>query len=155
MDYLHRYIKISKYFGRELVSKLPIMKLFIFSILVFLRTKRESVALRANIHFVGTLWYRFFKDRGRTSSIYVSIPKDFGFIVYCQSNIAFSELRKSTLKHFVKSVQTRSFFWSVFSRIWTVSVFSSNVGKYGPEQTPYLDTFHAVKFITFSKLMLK
>ena len=25
-----------------------------------------------------------------------------------------------------------------------LSVFSSNVGKYGPEKTPYLDTFHAM-----------
>ena len=25
-----------------------------------------------------------------------------------------------------------------------VSVFSPNAGKYGPEKTPYLDTFHAV-----------
>ena len=25
------------------------------------------------------------------------------------------------------------------------SVFSLNTGKYGPEKTPYLDTFHAVK----------
>ena len=37
--------------------------------------------------------------------------------------------------HCVKSVQIRSFFWSVFS---------PNAGKYGPEKTPYLDTFHAV-----------
>ena len=35
-----------------------------------------------------------------------------------------------------KSVQTRSFFWSVFSCIQT---------KYEPEKTPYLDTFHAVR----------
>ena len=28
---------------------------------------------------------------------------------------------------------------------WGVSlVFSPNAGKYGPEKTPYLDTFHAV-----------
>ena len=26
-----------------------------------------------------------------------------------------------------------------------LSVFSLNVGKYGPEKTPYLDTFHAVR----------
>ena len=39
------------------------------------------------------------------------------------------------LPHCVKSVQIRSFFWSLFSRIRT---------KYGPENTPYLDTFHAV-----------
>ena len=35
----------------------------------------------------------------------------------------------------VKSVQIRSYFWSVFSCIRT---------EYGPEITPYLDTFHAV-----------
>ena len=40
-------------------------------------------------------------------------------------------------KHGVKSVQTRSFFWSVFSCIWT---------EYGIEKTSYWDTFHAVKW---------
>ena len=39
-------------------------------------------------------------------------------------------------KHCVKSVQIRSFFWSVFSCILT---------EYGSEKTPYLDTFHGVK----------
>ena len=69
------------------------------------------------------------------------------------------------LLHCVKSVQIRSFFWSVFSRIQTeyrkirsislysvrmrenteyLSVFTPNAGKYGPKKTPYLDTFHAV-----------
>ena len=56
------------------------------------------------------------------------------------------------IKHCIKSVQIRSFFWSVFSRIRTEygeilyisSVFSPNAGKYEPEKTPYLDTFHAV-----------
>ena len=33
--------------------------------------------------------------------------------------------------HCVKSVQIRSYFWSVFN---------PNAGKYGPEITPYLDT---------------
>ena len=40
------------------------------------------------------------------------------------------------------------FFWSVFSRIRTEYgeiVFSPNAGKYGPEKTPYLDTFHTVR----------
>ena len=36
----------------------------------------------------------------------------------------------------VKSVEIRSFFWSVFSRIRT---------EYGPEKTPYLDNLHAVQ----------
>ena len=37
--------------------------------------------------------------------------------------------------HCEKCVRIRSFFWSVFS---------PNVGKYGLEKTPYLDTFYAV-----------
>ena len=37
--------------------------------------------------------------------------------------------------HRMKSVQIRSFFWSVFSCIWT---------EYRPEETPFLNTFHAV-----------
>ena len=39
--------------------------------------------------------------------------------------------------HCVKSVQIRSYFWSLFSCI------RLNTGKYGPEITPYLDAFHA------------
>ena len=61
--------------------------------------------------------------------------------------------------HFVKSVQIRSYFWSVFSCIrpeyedLQISVFSPSTGKYGLEITLYLDTFHAdvsVRFITQS-----
>ena len=37
--------------------------------------------------------------------------------------------------------QNMEFFWSVFS------IFSPNAGKYGPEKTPYLETFHAVSCI--------
>ena len=53
--------------------------------------------------------------------------------------------------HSLKSVQMRSYFWSVFSCIRTEygdllrkSLFSPNAGKHGPEITLYLDTFHAV-----------
>ena len=45
----------------------------------------------------------------------------------------------------VKTVQIRSYFWSVFSYI------QSNTGKYGPEITPYLDTFHAVMVFNKTK----
>ena len=48
--------------------------------------------------------------------------------------------------HYVKSVQIRSFFWSVYSCIRTEYGDLLNTGKYGPEKTPYLDTFHAVTF---------
>ena len=45
--------------------------------------------------------------------------------------------RRPTI-HCVKIVQIRSFFWSVFSCIRT------DTGKYEPEKTQCLDTFHAV-----------
>ena len=42
--------------------------------------------------------------------------------------------------------QIRCCFWSVFPCIQTEygDLFIPNTGKYGPEVTPYLDTFHAV-----------
>ena len=40
--------------------------------------------------------------------------------------------------HYVKSVQIRSFSSPYFPLFWL------NTGKYGPEKSPYLDTFHAV-----------
>ena len=51
----------------------------------------------------------------------------------------------------MESVQMRSFFWSVFSRIWTK--YRDLWSKYGPEKTPYLDTFHTVSKVY--KKMLK
>ena len=44
-------------------------------------------------------------------------------------------IKKLKAHHRVKIVQIR-----------TISVFSPNTGKYGPEITTYLDTFHAMKF---------
>ena len=44
------------------------------------------------VDFLGNLLSRFFKDRGPTSSIYVSTPKDLALTVCCQCNISFSEL---------------------------------------------------------------
>ena len=60
-----------------------------------------------------------------------------------------SEIVNYNTKRCVKSFQIQDFSWSVFSRIWTQYFVSlriqSNCGKYGPEKTSYLDTFHAVK----------
>ena len=51
--------------------------------------------------------------------------------------------------HCVKSVQIRSFFWSVFSRIWTeyeeilrISPYSVRTQKNTDQKTPRLGTFH-------------
>ena len=47
--------------------------------------------------------------------------------------------------HCVKSVQIRSFFWSVFSNIRTE--YGEKLPQKKPEKTPYFDNFHAVKFV--------
>ena len=95
--------------------------------------------------------------KGLTSQ--VGKPVELQFCEY--ANIAISDAQITCIVahcHCVKSVQILSYFWSVFSYIRTecgeiryLSVFSPNTGKYGPEITPYLDTFHAVcNIIRFS-----
>ena len=59
--------------------------------------------------------------------------------------------------HCVKSVQKRSFFWSIFSRIRTeyyLSVFRPNAEKYEPEKTPSLDAFYEVLVILIVQSIL-
>ena len=46
------------------------------------------------------------------------------------------------MSHCIKSVQIRSFFWSVFSRIWT-ELYSVRMRENTDQKTPYLDTFLA------------
>ena len=82
--------------------------MFIFLILVFLSTQRQSFALKelshvSKIDFVGALLSRYFEEQGATSSIYVSTPKYLALIVCCQSSISFSELWKSTIKFIIFS----------------------------------------------------
>ena len=73
-------------------------------------------------------------------------------------------LRNRFEKHCVKSVHIRSFFWSVFSRIrpeygeirieYGLSLRTHpNTGKYGPEKTPYVDIFHAMKNLRHGQSM--
>ena len=59
-------------------------------------------------------------------------------------------------KHCVKCPNTELFLVRIFPHSdwirWDtkyLSVFSLNEGKYGPEITPYLDTFHAVKYTNY------
>ena len=52
----------------------------------------------------------------------------------------------------MKSVQIRSFFWSIFSRILTE--YEDLLPKYGPEITPYLDNFHAEKAVSKECLLV-
>ena len=51
-------------------------------------------------------------------------------------------------KHCVKSVQIRSFFRSVFSRIWIRVRIQYEYEKMQTKKPPYLDTFHTVKIIS-------
>ena len=60
--------------------------------------------------------------------------------------------------HYVKSVQIHSFsgpYFPVFGlNTETFSLFSPNAGKYGPEKTPYWDTFHTACNTTTMSLCL-
>ena len=56
-------------------------------------------------------------------------------VMFALSSFSYAISIPSSL-HCVKSVQIRSYFWSVFP--------SSNARKYGPEITRYLETFHEV-----------
>ena len=56
-------------------------------------------------------------------------------IIYLLDNIVQPLKKVSDSLHYLKNVQIRSYFWSVFSCIRT---------EYGPEITLYLDIFHEV-----------
>ena len=78
----------------------------------------------------------------------------------CQVNFDEMNLEtcyKSDCQHCLKSVQIRSFFWSVFSRIRIERYFVSlciqfEYGKIRTRKTPYLDTFHAVQALQNKKM---
>ena len=56
-----------------------------------------------------------------------------------RSYISFnSEAFKKTLNDKLSGLESKSLREKI-------SIFSPNTGKYGPEKTPYLDTFHAVR----------
>ena len=74
-------------------------------------------------------YFRTENSNLRDSNIWeININTIIIFVIYC---------------HCVKSIQIRSFF---FCSVFRQFVFGLNTEKYGPEKTPYLDTFHAVQF---------
>ena len=88
---------------------LPLITLF--TILVFLSTEKQSVALREFSHatkldILGTLLSRFFKGYGPTSSIYVSTLKDLALLVSCQSNVLPQQNKKA-----VSPFYHKKYFW--------------------------------------------
>ena len=85
-------------------------------------------------------WCRMFADSAITVITIPTFDNGFETIEDIWSFTSFCA------QHCVKSVQIRSFSW-VLVRIFPV--FRLNTGKYGPEKTPYFDTFHAVQcFLT-------
>ena len=92
------------------------------------------------------LWEKF--KNGRRKSFVPSLsPRKITLLLFVKS------CTKTDVKHCVQSTQIRSFFWSAFSCIRIkygdfteqISILGRNTGKYEPEKTPYLDTFHAVR----------
>ena len=93
---------------------------------------------------------------------YAMLPKNIHYGIFYYSSLQLAAYTAYNI-HCVKSVRIRSFFWSVlFPHLdWIrkdtsyLSVFSPNAGKYGPEKTPYLDTFHAVILQKIANLMVR
>ena len=54
-------------------------------------------------------------------------------------------------QHCTKKVQIWSYFWFVFSCIWTK--YGDSRSKYGPKITPYLGNFHAVQKLCSLRLL--
>ena len=88
-----------------------------------------------NLRKSRNIWKRF--EIGWRKRLVPMVPVSLPEINSGNSGQKFSNSR---YQHCVKSVQIRSFFWSVFSRIRT---------EYGPEKTPYLDTFDAMQNLLF------
>ena len=88
-----------------------------------------------NLRKSRNIWKRFEIGWGKrlVPMVPVSLPE-------INSGNSGQKFSNSRYQHCVKSVQIRSFFWSVFSRIRT---------EYGPEKTPYLDTFDAMQNLLF------
>ena len=65
-----------------------------------------------------------------------------GFFIFSKKKFELTDSpgQRGSIYPRVKSVQVRSYFWSIFSCIRT---------EYGPEIIPYLDTFHAVKCLFY------
>ena len=79
-----------------------------------------------------------------------------------------NEIRITAVNVLIYYIQLRNILASLYNRLvtaWKVSkygvisgpyfpVFGLNTGKYGPEITPYLDTFHALRRLTVVILIL-
>ena len=68
-----------------------------------------------------------------------------------RDNLLTQNCKFVTKRYLLKEIQISSQFLQCVKsvQIWSFSgpyfpVFSPNTGKYGPEETPYLDTFYAV-----------
>ena len=77
-----------------------------------------------------------------------------GFIVTCDQKMAFVTLREKcpNAEFFLDDIFPHSDWIRRFTEY--LSVFTPNAGKYGPEKTPYLDTFYAVSALAFMWLFL-
>ena len=99
------------FFGKELMLRLSIMTLFIFSVLGFIHGQRYSIDLR---EFWRLAKFGFCRNFALyigpiTSSKYISIFKERLYFALCQTDISISELWKSTSKSMC--CYGNSFFW--------------------------------------------
>ena len=110
-----------------------------------MKFKLKRAVFISKFFFHSTEWPKYkgcFKVVEKQSTIFVSNLNSGHTLLF----YIFKTLRRI---HCAKKVEIRSYLWSVFSCIGTEygEIRSTgNTGKYGPEITPYLDTFLAVTY---------
>ena len=106
-----------------------------------------NIRVRENLYFgifyAGINWYEHFNKKVGSVTKFEKCWKywssSFGNIVFFKISVGVIYF---TLPLREKCPNTEFFLVRIFPHSgW---IFSPNAGKYGPEKTPYLDTFHAV-----------
>ena len=97
---------------------------------------------------INFLFIKIYIDQNKGLSCWLNHKLRTRLAIFFNDQVNEDKVYKISYCHCVKSVQIRSFFWSVLSRIRTEYAVSlrtqSECRKYGPEKPPYLNTFRAV-----------
>ena len=125
---LLRFLRVFMYFGNKFSEKETLQ-----NILLILKT--ESFQKSLSKSSISNLWRQF---------VFAQMTKYLMFHLCSILEVPISETGYAKRRHCVKSVQIRR-------DTKYLSLFSPNAGKYGPEKTPRLDTFHAVRSIAILK----
>ena len=101
------------------------------------------------VKFVKFYWISFLQETARRLLLISSNISDTSPALLAVNQLSLSWLSRTSRKSHSWKVSKYGDFSGPYFLVFGLnteiySVFSTNTGKYGPEKTPYLDTFHAV-----------